>query len=85
MNLSPIEFLNALRSGKTEKELNKVLELTANPKHKLAFALGFYECMRVSEVAKLMPEHVRKDVKGTVCEDCALYKQRIPADSKRAP
>ena len=29
--------------------------------HKLAFLLGFYQCMRVSEVVNLLPEHVDKE------------------------
>ena len=47
----------------TEEELNKVLESTKNNKHKFAFALGFYQCLRVSEVACLLPENVNKDLK----------------------
>jgi integrase len=47
----------------TEEEFVKILKATDNPKHKLAFALGFYECLRVSEVACLLPEHVNKDMK----------------------
>lgn len=47
----------------TEDELKKVMESTKNNKHKLAFALGFYECLRVSEVACLRQEHVNKPLK----------------------
>lgn len=47
----------------TEEELKKVMEATKNVKHKLAFALGFYECLRVSEVACLRQEHVNKTLK----------------------
>lgn len=47
----------------TEEELIKVLEKTKKPHHKLAFALGFYECMRVSEVVKLNPEDIDKNLK----------------------
>lgn len=47
----------------TEEELIKVLDKTKNQKHKLAFALGFYECLRVSEVACLLPENVNRDLK----------------------
>ena len=42
----------------TEEELIKILEKTKKPHHKLAFALGFYECMRVSEVVNLKPEDI---------------------------
>jgi len=47
----------------TEKELNLILKATKNNKHKLAFALGFYECLRISEVACLLPEHVQAEQK----------------------
>ena len=42
----------------TESELKKVLDATKKSHHKLAFALGFYQGMRVSEVVKLKPEDV---------------------------
>lgn len=47
----------------TEKDMIKILDATKNNKHKLAFALGFYECLRVSEVACLRPEHVQRETK----------------------
>lgn len=37
----------------TEKEVQLILKQASSPKHKLAFALGFYQGMRVSEVVKL--------------------------------
>jgi integrase/recombinase XerD len=42
----------------SEEELVKVLDVTPKAYHKLAFALGFYQCMRVSEVIKLQKEDV---------------------------
>ena len=47
----------------TEKELQLILKATKNTKHKMAFALGFYECLRISEVACLLPEHVNRESK----------------------
>jgi len=47
----------------TEKELIAMLKATKKQHHRLAFALGFYECMRVSEVVKLQPENVDKQLK----------------------
>lgn len=47
----------------TEEELIKVLKATRKKHHRLAFALGFYECMRVSEVVNLLPEHVDRGQK----------------------
>jgi len=47
----------------TEEELKRILEGTKNKKHRLAFALGFYEALRVSEVACLLPQHVNRELK----------------------
>lgn len=47
----------------TEEELIKIIERTKKPHHKIAFALGFYECMRVSEVVKLKQEDIDKSLK----------------------
>jgi len=47
----------------TEEELKKVLKSTKNKGYRLAFALGFYECMRVSEVINLKPENIDRDSK----------------------
>ena len=46
-----------------EEDMIKVLNATEKPKYKIAFALGFYECMRVSEVASLLPEHIDRGQK----------------------
>lgn len=73
---SPFKKMEKLPEVITEEELNKVIENTKNPKHKLAFALGFYECMRVSEVAKLMPEHVRRDVRLLLIKQAKGHKDR---------
>jgi len=40
----------------TEEEFLKILKATTNPKHKLAFALGFYQAMRISEIVGLKKE-----------------------------
>lgn len=37
----------------TESEFIKIYKVTKHRHHKLAFALGFYECMRVSEIVNL--------------------------------
>ena len=47
----------------TEQELQSILKVTKKPKHKLAFALGFYQAMRVSEVVNLKPENINKGQK----------------------
>ena len=47
----------------TEGELIKVLKATKDPRHRLAYTLGFYQCMRISEIVNLKPEHVNKGMK----------------------
>jgi len=47
----------------TEEELIKILNATKKPHHKFAFALGFYEAMRISEITNLKPENIDKEVK----------------------
>lgn len=42
----------------SEEELIKILNATKKAHHKLAYALGFYQAMRVSEVIKLKPEDI---------------------------
>jgi len=47
----------------TEEELVSILEKTKHKHHKIAFALGFYECMRVSEIVNLKAENIDKGTK----------------------
>jgi integrase/recombinase XerD len=47
----------------TEEELIKLITATKKKQHKLAFALGFYEAMRISEIIKLKPENIDKQTK----------------------
>lgn len=49
----------------TEEELLKILEATPKKKPylKFAFALGFYECMRVSEIVNLKKEDIDRNLK----------------------
>ncbi len=42
----------------TEAEFKKIFDATKKTHHRLAFALGFYQGLRVSEVVKLLPEDV---------------------------
>ena len=56
----------------SETDLLKILDNTNMQHHKLAFALGFYQAMRVSEIVNLKPEDIDmgqkiiriKDAKG---------------------
>ena len=47
----------------TEEEFLQILKHTKKKHHRLAFILGFYACMRVSEIVKLRPEDVDKGQK----------------------
>ena len=44
----------------SEEELILILRGTKKKDHKLAFLLGFYQGMRISEVVKLRPENIDK-------------------------
>jgi len=45
----------------SETEFLEVLKRIDNQKYKLAFMLGFYECMRISEVINLTQENIDKE------------------------
>jgi integrase len=60
----------------TEEELFKIVKATHLPKYKLAFMLGFYQCMRVSEVAKLRKENVNKLQKLLYIKQAKGHKDR---------
>jgi integrase len=60
----------------TEEELIKILNIVRNPKLKLAFALGFYEAMRVSEVVNLKTENIDKGKKLIMIKEAKGKKDR---------
>lgn len=41
----------------TEEELIKLMK-GSKPRHRIAYALGFYQCMRISEIIKLKKEDI---------------------------
>lgn len=47
----------------TEEELVEILKVTKKAQHRTAFVLGFYGCMRISEIIKLKQEDIDKQVK----------------------
>ena len=59
-----------------EDELIKLLEATKKPHHKIAFALGFYECMRVGEIVKLQQEDIDKNLKLIWIKQAKGHKDR---------
>lgn len=42
----------------SEEELLKIIKITKKKSHKVAYYLGFYQCLRVSEVVKLRKENI---------------------------
>jgi len=44
----------------TEEELIEILKVASTPQHRIAFALGFYEAMRVSEIVNLRSDNIDK-------------------------
>jgi len=60
----------------TEEELVKIVQATKLPKYKLAFMLGFYQCMRVSEIAKLRTENVDRNLKLIYIKQAKGHKDR---------
>jgi integrase len=47
----------------TEEQLIKILKKTKHKHHRIAYALGFYQCMRISEVVNLKKEDIDKSLK----------------------
>jgi len=61
----------------TEEELIKIIEKSEKNHYKLAFALGFYECMRISEVVKLKKEDINKQLKTIHLKQAKGHKDRV--------
>lgn len=45
----------------TEEELLQVLKSTKRKHHRVAYILGFYQCLRISEIVALKKEHIDMD------------------------
>ena len=60
----------------TEEELVEVLKVTKQPHHRAAFVLGFYQCMRISEIVHLTEKDVRKDTKMLYLKQAKGHKDR---------
>jgi len=59
----------------TEEELIRVMK-SSKPKHKIAYALGFYECMRISEIINLRKEDIDMDRKLLYLKQAKGHKDR---------
>ena len=60
----------------TEEELIQVLKVTKQPHHRAAFVLGFYQCMRISEVVNLKAENIQRDLKLLYLKQAKGHKDR---------
>ena len=47
----------------TEEELMKVLKVTKQAHHRTAFVMGFYQCMRISEIVNLEEVNIDRSLK----------------------
>lgn len=67
----------------TEIELIKILKATNKKHHIVAFILGFYQCMRVSEVIKLQKGNIRRNQRILLIKQAKGCKDRnIPINPK---
>lgn len=60
----------------TEEELIKILQAEKKPKFSYAYALGFYDCMRVSEVVNLTKENIDKGQRMFHIKEAKGHKDR---------
>lgn len=60
----------------TEKEFIELIKHIKNPKKKLAYSLGFYQAMRVSEVIKLQKENIDRNRRLILIKDAKGSKDR---------
>lgn len=60
----------------TEKEFLQILEATKHKHHKIAFALGFYNCLRVGEIVSLKQENIDKGRKLLMIKQAKGKKDR---------
>lgn len=67
----------------SEQELNEIIKHTNKRNHKVSFLLGFYQCMRVSEVVNLTKDNIDidrgfihiKESKGSKDRDIPIMKE----------
>lgn len=60
----------------TEEDLIKVLKITKQPHHRAAFAMGFYECMRISEIVNLEEKNIDRTLKLLYLKQAKGHKDR---------
>ncbi len=60
----------------TEEEFLKIIKAVKDKKRKLAYMLGFYEAMRISEVVNLKQEHIDKGRRLIMIKEAKGMKDR---------
>lgn len=60
----------------TEQEFIDIFKATKHKHHQLAFALGFYNCLRISEIVKLKPENIDYGRKLLIIKEAKGKKDR---------
>lgn len=60
----------------TEEDLMKVLKVTKQPHHRAAFVIGFYECMRISEIVNLEEKNIDRSLKLLYLKQAKGHKDR---------
>ena len=60
----------------TEEELVEILKVTKQAHHRTAFILGFYQCMRVSEIVNLKVEDIDRNQKLLYLKQAKGHKDR---------
>jgi len=61
----------------TEEEFLKIQDKVKKKNHKLAYALGFYECMRIGEIVNLKPEDINYQIKTIHIKQAKGHKDRV--------
>lgn len=77
----------------TEEELIKIINATKYEHHKFSFALGFYQCLRISEIINLKPENIDygrrllliKQAKGNKDRNIPIMKEVIKGLKRHIP
>ncbi len=60
----------------TEEQLIEILKVTKQPHHRAAFALGFYQCMRISEIVHLEEKDIDRNQKLLYIKQAKGHKDR---------
>ena len=60
----------------TEEQLVEVLKITRQPHHRAAFVMGFYQCMRISEIVNLKEDNIDRTLKLLYLKQAKGHKDR---------